>query len=89
MNEPSLASGSGLDILSDLPPRRRSNQTCDVNELRIARPDLAEQYDRALAANRFSDGAIAAWITDHGHPLARLTVQRHRKGECQRCRLTR
>jgi len=80
------ASTAGLDILSDLQPRRRANNTCDITEMRKARPDLAEQYDRALAADKYSDQAIANWVTDHGFYIGRITVQRHRTKSCQTCR---
>ena len=80
------AASGPLDILTDLSPKRRANNTCDISQLRALRPDLAEQYDRAQAAGRYSDLAIARWVTDHGFPIGRITVQRHRLNECMKCR---
>ena len=76
-----------LDILGDLEAGKRlTGPGCDVKRLREERPDLAEQYDRALAAARYSDHAIAEWITNQGGHLTKNTVLRHRRGECVRCR---
>ena len=76
-----------LDILKDLEAGKRLlGPGCDVRRLREEHPELAEQYDRALAAARYSDAAIADWITNQGGHLAKSTVLRHRRGECVRCR---
>lgn len=75
-----------MDILADLVPDRSSaNNTCDVRRLRAERPDLAEQFDKAIATRRFSDRAVASWITDHGFPIGSYTVGRHRRSDCRGC----
>ena len=76
-----------LDIMGDLEASKPlPGPGCDVRRLREEHPDLAEQYDRALVAARFSDAAIADWITNQGGHLTINTVRRHRRGECVRCR---
>lgn len=81
------ASGPALDILADLAPAHAGrNSTCDIRRLRAERPELAEQYDKALALGSFSDRAIAGWITDHGFAIAKHTIARHRQNECLGCR---
>jgi hypothetical protein len=79
------ASGPALDILADLSPRNGSRTDCAISRLREDRPDLAEQYDKAMATGRFGDRAIAVWITNHGFELGLNTISRHRRGECLRC----
>ena len=83
-----------LDILADL-NTSTSHQVCRVEVLRLERPDLAEQVDRAFAARakdpsdtRYSDRRIAAWVTEKGFTINNSTIQRHRKGECVRCHTT-
>lgn len=56
--------------------------------MRKERPDLAEQYDRAMKAGRFGDRQIAEWITDHDFPFGQQVVSRHRRNECYGCRKT-
>lgn len=78
----------GFDILADLQPRTNARFSCRVLDLRRDRPDLAEQYDKAMEAGRFGDRAIATWITDHGFPFGQQVVSRHRRKECLGCRQT-
>ena len=78
-----------LDIIGDLEAGKRlRGPACDVQKLREDFPALAEQYDRALAAKRYSDAAIAEWITKKGGHLTKNTVLRHRSGQCERCKKT-
>lgn len=79
---------AALDIFADLKPRTNTPGACAVSEMRKERPDLAEQYDRAMASARFGDRAIAEWVTDHGFHLGHQAVARHRRNECLGCRQT-
>lgn len=86
------APASTLDILGDLAAEvtRPRGTPCRIAEMRRDRPELVEQWDRALAARRVSArptyDQIAGWFTDHGFAMTRNTPERHlRNPRCAWC----
>lgn len=76
-----------MDILADLAGYEgHPGSNCSVQKLRAREPELAEQWDRALASSH-QHVAIARWFAARGHPeITQGVVANHRAGKCQRCR---
>ena len=74
------------DILADLAGmQRKPGHPCRLVRLRAENPEMAEQFDRAVAS-RYDAGAISRWFTAHDIPISDQFVRRHRNGGCESCR---
>lgn len=74
------------DILADLAGlEKRPGIPCVVARLRAVNPQLAEQFDLALASD-YQASAIARWFEQHDYPIDANSVRRHRNGQCVTCR---
>lgn len=76
---------ASLDILADLEGAQTPRNLCAVAKVRRERPDLAGQFDRALASS-YSAEAIAKWFTDREYTISGQLIRNHRNGRCQQCR---
>ena len=74
----------------DLPLKRRPGGTCNVAVLleAVDADDNAVVREWINNPAEYAAAAIASKLVDHGHPMSRSSIERHRRRECT-CRLDR
>lgn len=75
-----------MSLLNEAREEQKTAGTpCALRRLQEAKPDLYTETLEALASD-VSCSAIARALDKRGEPISRLILERHRRGDCQRCR---